>query len=152
MKCFIIVFCLFLLACSKDDSSDPTPQKTRTELLIDKKWQKTAISGKLADGTIVPDGFTSLPSYAKDDYYLFKSNLKYELNDNIEMHPGQTDKVIASGSWALVSSDQYLTVERDSDGFETNVKITELTETQLKWESVIEETGTTVYETYKVIQ
>lgn len=129
---FLLLLTSILFACNKNDDDDPN-DKSRTELLINKKWQVTAISGKLSDGTVVPDDFSGLPDNKKDDYYFFKANLTYEINENTLLRPGSTTPIFDAGTWRLLNSDEYLEMtSNDSNTSFGVIKIIKLTETVLE--------------------
>jgi hypothetical protein len=147
---FFILFILFSLSSCKKNNDNPAG-KSRTQLLVDKKWKIVAINVKLAGTTTLVDDFSRLPDYSKDDYFLFKSNLTYEYNDNSLRNPDWPTQIINDGTWQLQNSDEYLILDSyDSTWVYSPTRITKITETELKTET--EDQGNISYTTYNVIQ
>lgn len=138
-----------LAACSKD-STQPQTSQSRTDLIIGKKWVMISMTGKLANGSIVGEQIGSLPDHKKDDYWYFKQDLSFELNDNMNKRPGTSSAILEKGTWKLINSDTYLDLRSADPGttyFPT--KILELSAAQMKWESTDPSDGTVIYTTYK---
>ena len=117
--------------CTKDDTIQV---KNYEQLLVDKKWQLTAITTGSANGVSV-NKFDSLPAYSKDDYFLFKADSTFELNDNIDTMPGSKhSRILDEGTWELTSSGD---LDMHSDVFNsdyTRAKILELDSKVLRLE------------------
>lgn len=147
-----ILFALFLttvlLSCSK--KKDSTSTTSRYDLLVNKKWKISAISGYTTSGVYVPDDFSSLPAYDKDDYFYFHDNLKYEQNAGPLLDPDHPSQIIDAGSWQLTTSDQFITLVSDTTGVTYNpLKIITLTKTNFSFEEELPFSGNKV--TYSFI-
>ena len=148
MKYIFFAFTLlFLLSCQKEPPGFG-PVKSKIELLVNKKWQTTGISVKLADGTVIPNFLSTLPEEEKDDYYFYRPDLTFEINDNILKKEGSSSDILQTGSWSLFNSDLQMTSD-DSAYIFYPVKIIELTEDKLKIQ--ISHNGDIQYRTFKVI-
>lgn len=156
---FIIPIILFLDSCSKGSNpSNNNPNPSNTDLIINKKWAVSAISGKQADGTLIPDWYNTAADYDKDDYYFFKSDLTWSDNKNTLKQPGHPEEKSDFGTWTLVNGDQYLqlvsTMPQPPGSSITYwpVRILELTSTKMKWESIDPDgNGEVTWLTFKVL-
>ena len=97
----------------KEDQLYGLNADTRTYLLADKKWQAAAIFVKSPQGIVLRDDLILQPDYEKDDYYFLRSDSTFELNDNAAMHPGGSGPVLATGTWMLVSSEEFIEFNSD---------------------------------------
>ena len=135
-KCYFLILCLVtvqLNSCTKDDT---ILIKMKQGLLINKKWQLTSMSVKTANGPLT-NAYDSLPPFRKDDYFLFKNDSTYELNDHIDTMPGKNSKILDAGSWKTNTSQTYL--EMHSDLYNTTynpARIIELSATKLTLERI----------------
>jgi len=99
---FLLLICL-IASCTKS-SQDPILDNqtlSNTELLVNKKWKITAISGKLADGTLIPDDYSGLPSYKK----IIK---RFYFTKNDQVIIALTPLVISESFTGLLSSTDLL--------------------------------------------
>lgn len=146
---FLVVFCTLIigfLGCTKEDT---IIIERKQWLLINKKWQLTGMSVKTADG-IFTNKYDSLPSFRKDDYFLFKPDSTYEFNDNIDTMPGKNSKILDAGIWKLDSKQTQL--EMHSDLYNTTynpARIIELNTTKLILERTHPGDGSVTVTTYK---
>lgn len=155
-----IIVLLFFYSCNKvnNASSNDNNNQSNTDLIINKKWALAAISGKQADGTLVPDWYTTIDDYAKDDYYYFKGDLTWSENTNTLKQPGHPEEKTDYGTWTLVNGDQYLQLVStmpQPPGSSTTywpVRILELSASKLKLESIDPDgNGEVIWITYKVL-
>ena len=103
-KWFAIVWVLSL-SCSKDDEN-AIPANAR-ELLTASKWQ--LIEQIQIDSTGKSENlYPTLPSFRKDDYYLFKQDSSYEVNDYLELRSYTTELIIDAGRWELTNNNSVL--------------------------------------------
>lgn len=143
--------CACNLSCSKDDT-DTTEKKENRELLIDKKWVVTSnISiDSLNNQT---DLLQDIEDYKKDDYFLFKSDSTYELNDNIELRYDTASVIIDAGKWIL--SNDGTELNRHSDVYTRSYEpatIKELNDTLLVLESIFETDNSKLLTRYRKIE
>ena len=125
---------LFLLAavalgaCKKD--SETTPSTSKTDLLTSHNWKPSAGTFSITAGgqTISSDAFESCD---KDDAYKFNSD-KTLVVDAGTNKCSSSDPQKETGSWALSSGDQKLTITLPSQVIPlSDVDIKELTTTTL---------------------
>lgn len=151
---FFLLLLVLSYSCSKKSNIDAV---TRADLLINKKWKISAISVQTPNGNYYPDNYSPLPSYKKDDYFYFNSDLTFTDNDNIEKAPNNSTGILDSGKWALENAETNLhmisTVLQTGTAIEYYpTKILELTSTSMQWESTSPYDGTIVWTSYTVIQ
>lgn len=138
---------VLLFGCSK---SDPDVQKSRTDLIVNKKWVMTGFSGRVGSGPII-DQYASVPSYEKDDYLVYKPDLTFTANEGATKQFPTDPDIIDVGRWRLTNGDTYLemvstaTLPPGQSITYFPVKITELTESTMKWEAM--DGGNTIYVT-----
>jgi hypothetical protein len=148
-KYFSVVICMVfinLCACTKEDT---IVIEAKQDLLINKKWQLTGMSVRTANGNIANE-YDSLPSYRKDDYFLFKQDSTYEFNDHIDTMPGKHSRILDAGIWKIDSRQTYL--EMQSDVFNTTynpARIIELSTNKLALERTHPGDGSITTTTYK---
>jgi hypothetical protein len=124
---------------------------TKHDLLINKKWKVISLSG-IINGVFYPDQYSSLPDWAKDDYFYFYDNLTYEINAGAVKEAGATSQITDSGSWQLTSSDQFITLTTVELGHRNGLlKILELTDTKLTVEENDAATGNVIDHSYGAI-
>lgn len=118
-----------LTACKKD--KDTAPAKTKAELLVDKKWRLSALTGTYTDGGKLQtkDGYTTIPSYTKDDFYTFKAD-KTLTYDEGPTKQNTSAPQSYPGTWDL-NSDQTKLYISPAGGSATAYDLTELTETTM---------------------
>jgi hypothetical protein len=145
----IILLLLVSFSCSQSSSNSIV---NRTELLANKKWKISGLSGKQPNGTVIPDGYSGLPEYMKDDYFFYKTDFTFIHNDNTNKRPGATTDIVDQGVWSLTNADTYLNLVSNTPGA-TYVpsKILELTSSSLKLESTDVSTGWIYWPSYVVI-
>lgn len=148
-QCFIAILSLVVLnfcGCTKDDS---IVIEVKQGLLINKKWQLTGMSVKVPNG-LLTEKFDSLPSYRKDDYFLFRHDSTYEFNDHLDTMPGKHSKILDAGTWSLDNRQTHLGME--SDVFNTRytpARIIELSTSKLSLERIHPGDGSVTITTYK---
>jgi hypothetical protein len=148
-KYFLIVSCLLgigFCGCTKEDA---LVIERKQWLLVNKKWQLSGMSVKTANG-ILTNEYDSLPSFRKDDYFIFKPDSTYEFNDNIDTMPGKNSKILDTGIWTL--DDKQAQLVMHSDQFNTNynpAKILELSNTKLSLERRHPGDGSVTVTTYR---
>lgn len=130
----LILSCEVISSCSKDDN-DTTKRKENRELLVDKKW---VMSSNISIDSLnnQTDLLQDIEDYKKDDYFLFKPDSTYELNDNIELRYDTASVIIDAGKWVLSADGTELL--RHSDVFTRTYSpavIKEITDTSLLLES-----------------
>lgn len=124
----IILALLIISACGKDDSIDSV---SRHRQLMDTKWQ-VDMSVSIDSNGNETDLYSSLQEYAKDDYFLFKADSTYELNDNVLLRADSVSLIIDAGRWELSSDGSHL--EMYSNVFNTEyepARIVELNSAEL---------------------
>ncbi|HUR10874.1 MAG TPA: DUF5004 domain-containing protein [Flavitalea sp.] len=136
----------FLIGCTKTNGD---VAKSKSEMLINKKWQLVSLTSQSGTGVTVINGVDSFPSYRRDDYLLFKSDSTYEYNDNLEPRPGLSSKIIDAGDWQLARNNTALEMHstiwtRTYPLFD----IMELTDTKLKMQTKSESDGSLVVITF----
>lgn len=150
MKKHIYVFsCLLILgsfSCTKDDA---LVIERKQWLLVNKKWQLSGMSLKTTNGTFT-DEYDSLPSFRKDDYFIFKPDSTYEFNDNIDTMPGKNSKILDIGTWKLDEKQTQLEMHSDLNNTTFNAaRILELSTTKLSLERTHSGDGSITVTTYK---
>lgn len=145
-----VLYLLFIALLSCGKKGNDSPAIPRTDLLVKKKWQIEAISGRLANGTVIEDGFTDLPASQKDNYLYFFADLTYVMHDGTLMRPNASTPIIDNGTWKLVNLDEYIDLDSaDPSVTYPTLKIVDLTETSLT--TLSESSGNIQMVTYKVI-
>ncbi|MGZ5133742.1 MAG: hypothetical protein ACXWCG_01275 [Flavitalea sp.] len=135
-KYYILVLCLFIVqlnSCTKEDTI--VIDKNR-ELLVNKKWKITFMSIQTNNG-LLTNTYDSLPSFRRDDYFLFKRDSTYELNDHIDTMQGKNSKILDAGVWKINNTRAYM--EMQSDLYNTTytpARIVESTATKLTLERI----------------
>ena len=138
----------FLFGCTKDDT---IVIERKYWLLVNKKWQLSGMSIKTANG-ISTNTYDSLPSFRKDDYFVFKTDSTYEFNDNTDTMPGKNSKIIDAGIWKLDQKETVL--EMHSDMFNTTynpARLVELSNSKLSLERIHPGDGSVTTTTYKAL-
>ena len=89
---------------------------------------------------LLTNTYDSLPSFRRDDYFLFKRDSTYELNDHIDTMPGKNSKILDAGVWKINNTQINNTqtyMEMHSDLYNTAytpARIVELTASKLTLE------------------
>jgi hypothetical protein len=146
---FSVLLCLFFMNISSCTKEDAIVIESKEGFLINKKWQLTGMSLKAANG-ITTNEYDSLPSYRKDDYFLFKPDSTYEFNDNTDTMPGKHSRILDVGSWKFKNRQTLL--EMHSDVYNTtynDARIMELSSGRLSLERTHPGDGTVTITTYK---
>jgi len=147
---FLLLVC-FSLSCSK---SNDNQSLNKTEQLVNKKWKFSAMGGKSPSGMIWDD-YAGLPSYQKDDFYLFKPDFTFIYFDNGDLVPGSIRLEKYEGTWSLSNSDSYINITVTVQGIPSTTfapqKIVEFSTTTMRWECTDISTGNTHWTTYTVI-
>lgn len=108
MKHLLYPIALILFFSCKKDHLNSGNTELREQLIVDKKWEPVALSYQLDNGSEGPDVFSSLPEYKKDDYWLFRADGSYEINDNEKLRPDILTSFIDAGTWKFYSLKEYL--------------------------------------------
>lgn len=146
LSCGIVLFA----ACKKDET---TPNnngnnnngnnntKGKKELLVDGKWQITALSTTYNDGT----GDTTIDSYAdwdacmKDDFTTFSADGK-GVNDEGATKCDATDPQTDNFTWSLIDNDTKIRIVEAGEDDDTS-DIVEITATQIKLKEAFNSQG-----------
>ncbi len=150
-KYFAIVFFGLLLGSFRCTKEDDLIIERKQWLLANKKWQLTGMSLKAAGG-VFTNVYDSLPSFRKDDYFVFKPDSTYEFNDNTDTMPGKNSRILDVGTWRL--DEKQLQLEMHSDLYNTTynpAKILELSTTNLSLERTHPGDGSITVTTYKAL-
>jgi hypothetical protein len=148
-KSILVSFCIvlvFLFGCIKDDA---IVIERKYWLLVNRKWQLSGMSVKAANG-ILTNEYDSLPSFRKDDYFVFKPDSTYQFNDNTDTMPGKNSRILDVGIWKLDQKETVL--EMHSDMFNTSynpARILELSSSKLSLERRHPGDGSVTITTYK---
>ena len=147
-KSVLVSFCtvVFLFGCIKDDA---IVIERKHWALVNKKWQLSGMSIQTANGMLT-NQYDSLPSFRKDDFFVFKPDSTYEFNDNIDTMPGKNSKILDAGIWKLDQKETVL--EMHSDMFNTTynpARILELTSSKLSLQRTHPGDGSVTTTTYK---
>ena len=150
MKKFIPVFsCLALVHLGGCIKHDALVVERKHWLLVNKRWQLSGMVVKTSNGTPTNE-YDSLPSFRKDDYFLFKPDSTYEFNDNRDTVPGKNSRILDAGTWKLDQKETVL--DMHSDQFNTTynpARILELNSSKLSLERTHPGDGTVTVTTYK---
>ena len=131
MRLLICMMFLLLAGCN-DDNLYGINSDTRAYLLLNKKWQNSAIFVKSPQGIVIRDEYSLLPPYRKDDYFFFRADSTFELNDNAAKDPGVQGNILSSGTWDVIMKEQFLRLkEQRSNLFPDSIKISSINETNL---------------------
>jgi len=115
---------MLTIGCSKEDSN-PSKQ----DLLTSGTWKLTAVvDDDDANGTYETDVFASLSDCFKDNYYTFRSNGEFELDEG-PTKCDQMDPQTETASWQLTENETHLTINADEYILE------ELSASTLKWKA-----------------
>lgn len=133
-----------LVSCGDDKKEEPTPTKSRTELLTNANWQLIA-------GTIVPpitiDLFGQTITISdifdlegsepctKDDLQIFNADGTITNDEGPSKCDAADPQTTSGGKWKLLESDSKLQI---IDGDTTLISITELSATTLKGNTTME--------------
>lgn len=142
----LLALALSCAGCTEDDN---IMIERKQWTLINTRWQLTGLSEKTASGPF-SNKYDSLPSFRKDDYFVFRSDSTYELNDHLDTMPGKNSKVLDAGVWTINAAQTHL--QMHSDVFNTDynpARILELTSTRLSLERVHPGDGSVTVTTYK---
>lgn len=150
MKKIIPVLASILFCCSLGcTNEDALLIEKKHWLLVNKKWQLSGMSIKTMNGAVT-NKYDSLPSFQKDDYFIFKPDSTYEFNDNLDTMPGKHSKILDAGKWKLENKETVL--EMHSDVFNTTynpARILELSSAKLSLERTHPGDGTVTVTSYK---
>lgn len=136
----------FLFGCTKDDS---IVIERKYWLLVNKKWQLSGMSIKTANG-ILTNAYDSLPSFRKDDYFVFKPDSTYGFNDNTDTMPGKNSRILDAGTWKLDQKETVLEMHSDMLNTIYNpARILELSSSKLSLERIHPGDGSVTTTTYK---
>ena len=142
--------CIGTSSCSKDDEVNAS-ENTRA-MLINKKWMVTS-STSIDSLNNQTDLLANTEAFKKDDYFLFKPDSTYELNDNLVLRYDTASVIIDAGRWEL-SPDQEEII-RISNVFTTEyppATIKEITDTSLFLESRFEGDNSIIRSRYRRIE
>jgi hypothetical protein len=149
MRSFICAILVLVAGC-KDDNLYGINADTKTYLLVNKKWQTSAIFVKSKEGIVIRDEYTLQPAHLKDDYFFFRADSTFELNDNAVRDPLAPSPVLANGTWNLLMGEQFLKLKTESLlTFQDSVKISSISENSLTLERPVLD-GIASY-SYKVV-
>lgn len=128
-KCMLLAALpvLFLFtACDKTDPIEPTPS-IKESFLTDGSWKVTAsVSDEDGNGTYETDDFATFPACFRDDFFVFKTNRQFEMNEGLtKCDPSDTQTEL--GTWQLKNNENDLMIDTDI------YPLMELTNTTLKW-------------------
>ena len=143
-----VMICFYLVGCIKDDTIVIEPQQP---VFVNKKWQLTGMTMKIANEPF-SNRYDSLPSFRRDDYFLFNPDSTYELNDNKDTIPGKNSKILDAGTWILDRTNTNL--QMHSTVFNTTytpAKIIQLNTTTLSLERTQTGDGSVTVTTYKAL-
>lgn len=143
----LFVSLFLIVGCTKSGNDPVVPT---AELLVNVKWKLSAVSGKLSNGTVIPDDYSGLPSYKKDDYYFFKSDFTFTYNDNIDKRPGASSTILEDGTWQLSNGDKDLQMSGSGASY-FPTKIISISSKELIIESYDSSSGSTIQVTYTKI-
>ena len=138
----------WLISCTKDDD---IVIERKQWVLINTRWQLTGVLEKTFNG-VFTNKYDSLPSFRKDDYFVFKADSTYELNDHLDTMPGKNSKILDAGVWSINAAQTH--IKMHSDVFNTDynpARIVELTSTRLSLERVHPGDGSVTVTTYKAL-
>lgn len=71
------------------------------ELLVDKKWKYVSIKLYVENEYDTVDVYANTSDFVRDDYYIFKTDNTYELNDNILKENESDPDIIQKGTWSF---------------------------------------------------
>jgi hypothetical protein len=129
----ILLITLIIAGCNKKHDGSAL-NKSRKDLLINKKWQVLSISRLLDDGmTVDPDYYSKLPEYEQDDYYFFRWNLTYDINENKVRRPLSEEQLYDNGTWSLTQGDKYLELQSLRGFGHPIIQITDISDTELRF-------------------
>jgi len=143
---FLCLAAAYLFGCTKQDA---LVIERKHWLLVNKKWQLSSMSIKTANGNLT-NQYDSLPSFRKDDYFVFKPDSTYEFNDNTDTIPGKNSRILDAGIWKLDQKETVL--EMHSDLFNSTynpARILELSTSKLSLERIHPGDGSVTVTTYK---
>ena len=146
----VLVWVLMLASfgCTKEDT---LVIERKQWLLVNKKWQLSGMSSKTAGGAFTNE-FDSLPSFRKDDYFVFKPDSTYEFNDNMDTMPGKNSKILDVGTWKLDEKELKLEMHSDLYNITYNpAKILELSTSNLSLERTHPGDGSITLTSYKAL-
>lgn len=145
-RLLLLVIVLSYFGCTEDDN---IVIERKQWVLINTRWQLTGLSEKTAGGPF-SNKYDSLPSFRKDDYFLFHADSTYELNDHLDTMPGKNSKVLDAGVWRINAAQTHIEMHSDVFNADYNpARIVELTNTRLSLERVHPGDGSITVTTYK---
>lgn len=125
-----------LFACGDDDSADPTPSKSKTELLTQGKWkfQSGTVDPAITIGTTqITDFLQLLDECERDDILNYNADGTYA-HETGAMVCDSTDSpnsVDDTGTWVF-NADETKITETDGENGETNeITVISISETSL---------------------
>ena len=149
-KYLAVLYSVLMVSFTSCTKEDDLVIERKQWLLVNKKWQLSGMSVNTS-GLIVNE-FDSLPSYRKDDYFIFRPDSTYEFNDNIDTMPGNNSKILDIGTWRF--NEKEMELEMHSDQFNTTytpAKVLELSTTNLSLQRTHPGDGSVTVTTYKAL-
>lgn len=129
-------------SCKKDD--DPTPAKTKTQLLTQANWKLVKAEIRSSPTAAWSDYTAFLSACEKDNLTVFRANLTYENNEGATKCNPTDPQIVDSGTWAFLNNETQIQVTPAADPPETlNLEL--LDENTLIVNGVDNSTGSTLY-------
>ncbi len=154
---WILIIALSVIACiscSKDEMEEPKNNPSPTQIrgwLQDKKW--VIVSNVSIDSlNNVLDLMQDVENFKLDDYFFFRPDSTYELNDNLLLRNDTATRIIDAGKWELSDDAQLL---RHSDTYTTTyhpATIKEITDSTLFLETRFESDRSAIQTKYRRIE
>jgi hypothetical protein len=138
-------------SCSKDDDDDSPPAPpTKSQLLVAVDWQVTALTVDpplvIQGGAPITNLIPIIPACSLDDIFNYNADGTYSFEEGLTKCDPNDPQVYESGTWQW-NSDQTRLVQNNG-GETTDVLVTSLTATEMKWEETQVEQGVTYTFTY----
>lgn len=115
-KLFILLSIpLAFTACKKEESPEPTQGPVnitfpgpKANVIINKNWKLTDKLIEYSNG-LPSETYSNVPDCQKDNLIKFKPNKQYDINEAVDMCPGQPP--VTTHNWSMTSNEQQINID-----------------------------------------
>ncbi len=148
MKKLLAIACISIMvmsifSCSKSDESTITATPSKADMLLYKRWQKTAQNirpAKLINGKEVTDLFAEENTCSRDNLFLFYEDKTYDCVEGFSRCNSTDPDLTAIGTWEIAEDETRLNMF-SAIGLKSTNKILEFSESKIVLESYQLEDG-----------
>ncbi len=146
----LLLFAFIISGCKKDkkeETSNPTPALTKSQMLTAKPWKLTALTvnpGMDIGGTIFTDLYAVFfPPCQQDDLYKFSSNNSYSFEEGASVCNVGDPQVYDTGTWTFINNETKIILASTGGGSTDTSNVLSISSTTVKLTSTEVNGGTT---------